>query len=200
MAGNILAGWGAVMFTCRNGVYNEFMILYGPMVLNPHPNNWLGSQGTTNNTGELPALTVALIWVSQEAPDGQGHDIELVYDSQYAAAALQGDYDCNKELLLIDTGLHVLHETRKSASVHWRWVKGHGHVLGNTTADQIAPIGEVGGMNTGHHRWNNEETHGFRLQHDEGPTYLPGWKLSVPRWNEILTTIKASRMASRQRP
>ena len=86
------------------------MRLYGPVVLNALSDNWLRSQRATNNTGELSALLEALIWNNQEAPGDQGHDIELGYGSQYAAASLQGDYGCNKELLLVDIGMHVLHE------------------------------------------------------------------------------------------
>ena len=72
-------------------------------------------------------------------------------------------------------------------------MKGHGDVLDNIIADQIASSGAVGGLNTGHHIWNNEETHGSRLQHDEGPTYLPGWKLSVPRLRSMFKKLKKGR-------
>ena len=67
----------------------------------------------------------ALIWVHQEAPHDFDHDVEIVYDSNYAAAALQGMYKATKELLLIDTGLHVLCVTSAQVAVSWRWVKGH---------------------------------------------------------------------------
>ena len=68
-------------------------------------------------------------------------------------------------------------------------MKGHGDVHGNVIADQVASGGEVGGISAGHHRWNNEGTHAFRLlQHEEGPACLPGWGLSVPRLKSMFVS------------
>lgn len=76
VAGNIAAGWVVLLSVHRFGVEHEFMRLHGPVVLNPASNNWIGAQRATNNTGELPAMIEALIWINQEAPDDCGHDVE----------------------------------------------------------------------------------------------------------------------------
>ena len=111
---------GVAIFVSRNGVEHECMRLCGPVVLNAHSCNWIGAHRATNNTGEISALVEALTWVHQEAPDDFDHDVEIVYDSQHAAAAFQGKYNTTKELLLIDTGMHVLCETSVHVQVSWR--------------------------------------------------------------------------------
>ena len=75
--GNVSAEWGITVSVSRNGVEQEFIILYGPVALNPLTNSWIGAQRATNNTGELSAMIEALIWMNQEAPDDIGHDIEM---------------------------------------------------------------------------------------------------------------------------
>ena len=89
-ADNVHAGWGAAVYVSRGGVETEWMRLHGPVVLNPSSCNWIGAHRATNNTGELSAITEALIWVNQEAQDDFDHDVEIVCDSKYAAWALQG--------------------------------------------------------------------------------------------------------------
>ena len=44
----------------------------------------------TNNTGELPAIAEAMIWLLEEAPDTGVEPVELRYDSYYAANLAQG--------------------------------------------------------------------------------------------------------------
>ena len=67
-------------------------------------------------------MVEALLTIKQEAPDDRGHDLEMVCDSDYEAAELQGICVWKKEVLLTDTGMHVLHETRTNANVLWRCV------------------------------------------------------------------------------
>ena len=72
----------------------------------------------------------------------------------------------------------------------WKWAKGLEDVHGDVIADQIVSVGEEGRISAMHHRWNNEETLAFRLQHEEGPACLPGWELSVPRLKSMFMKMK----------
>ena len=61
---------------------------------------WIGARDETNNTGELSAITEAMLRLLQEAADNGVEPIMLRYDSEYAANSAMGRWApmCNKEL------------------------------------------------------------------------------------------------------
>ena len=62
---------------------------------------------------------------------------------------------------MIDIGMNILSITSSQVAVSWKWVKGHGGVLGNEIADGIASMGEMGRCSATHRRWSTVESHEF---------------------------------------
>ena len=169
--------------------------LYGPVVtpamVASHPplkNFAVGAEVGSNNTGELCGIIEALYWVRDQVCGPSPacpylREVDIRYDSQYAARSTTGEYNGEKNRALIHTARRALAQATQTQSllnvkstpqpstifapvfssvptrpqqvkVTFTHVKGHSGDHGNERADALAKFGGAGNCcSTG--RWNS---------------------------------------------
>ena len=146
------AGWG-IHIPQLNISYHDKVITN-----NTHP-MWVGATHLSNNTGELTAITFALMWAHFHVAD---HNICIAYDSSYAANCTQGTWAPTNNHSLVETAQHWLRLCQEKAHVSFRYVPAHTQQtdwwsINNEQADYLAKQG-------GYNNWINDDprSHNFR--------------------------------------
>ena len=63
------AGWGFAVYDGEDTHdHNSLFDIFGPVILDPQDQRFLGAQQSSNNTRELTAIAEALTWLRDEAP------------------------------------------------------------------------------------------------------------------------------------
>ena len=81
--------------------------LWGPVELDDSSPFWDGCRVGTNNTGELTGVAQALRWSIAEGGEDQ---LIICYDSEYAAAMTQGEWQAKKNQEAIDICAQLYHQ------------------------------------------------------------------------------------------
>ena len=130
------AGWG-IHIPQLNISYHDKVITN-----NTHP-MWVGAAHLSNNTGELTAITFALMWAHFHVAD---HNICVAYDSSYAANCTQGTWAPTNNHSLVETAQRWLRLCQEKAHVSFRYVPAHTQQtdwwsINNEQADYLAKQG-----------------------------------------------------------
>merc|ERR1712110_1154283 len=88
------AGWG-IFITDDNFTMDN----YGPVVLDENSPFFIGAEKGTNNTGEISAIAMALLWIQTKEKHPQKYVIR--YDSEYAAKMTQGEWIIKENVGLV---------------------------------------------------------------------------------------------------
>ena len=83
------AGWGVHVCSPRGQMIVE---LFGPVVIAPQENYYLGAEVGSNNTGELSGIAEALLWLRDNSANAVAPVI-IFFDSEYAAKNTLGHFD-----------------------------------------------------------------------------------------------------------
>jgi len=146
------AGWGVVV-VCGGLICKE---LYGPVVIEPRQEGFMGAEVTSNNTAELCAIGEALKWVRDSVLNNDDDDrgitrvnVVIRYDSEYAANSVTGIFNGKKNRGLIENVRSILSDINNSksgkyVSVSFKHVKGHSNDKWNDMADALANKGSDG--------------------------------------------------------
>ena len=113
--GSNFAGWGV-------WIPEANVTFHGPVIIHPGVEHWLGAEKHTNNTGELSAMVVALIWLW--ASDFTGETV-VAYDSAYARNCTQGLWLPQANTQLATTAQEWLQRCLSKMTISFRHVKSH---------------------------------------------------------------------------
>lgn len=137
-----MAGWGVVVVlnNTRTDIDTgeSFCELYGPVVTEDGP-YYLGATYGSNNTGELTAISEALIWLL--STDMVGWHITILFDSLYAANVTQGIWTPHDNLDLASTSYSLFKKACQRFTFSFRKVKSHTGQKWNERADYLADLG-----------------------------------------------------------
>jgi ribonuclease HI len=89
------AGWG---FAAVNG-NTPIQEMWGPVVIDPGDCAYLGAEHGSNNTGELCAITEALLWLRDFEDTGRA--AVICYDSEYAHKMTTGEWRPKENIKLV---------------------------------------------------------------------------------------------------
>ena len=136
---NAVAGWGV-------WIPEANLTFHGPVYTQRRHEMWIGADKRTNNTGELSAMIMALIWLWQS--DFTGEAI-IAYDSTYACNCAQGHWLPRTNTQLASTAQEWLQRCQAKMVISFRHVKSHtGHQdfwsLNNDIVDSAAKDGATG--------------------------------------------------------
>jgi ribonuclease HI/exonuclease III len=141
---SVRAGWGFVA-TLQDKTETEswggllVSQQFGQVITDPADQCWIGADKHSNNTAELSAIMEALLWVSHR--EYKGWNIEILYDSVYAARSIIGDYNGTTSREMVRKGTCILTEVLKNNKVKFRKVKAHKGIFWNERADSLAEQG-----------------------------------------------------------
>jgi ribonuclease HI len=131
--------------------------LHGPIVTDRDSEWDLGSERSTNNTGEVCAQIQALFYIANTTVDTPA---AILFDSQYAAQATQGISNAKTNVELIANAREALELARAKCSIDFIHVKGHSADEGNNRADELVQFGKGAGPYMYHHLHANRRGEG----------------------------------------
>ena len=148
------AGWGFAVYDSEDTHdQNSLFDIFGPVILDPQDQRFLGAQQSSNNTGELTAIAEALTWLRDEAPGPTNTPAEIAYDSHYAANLTMGTTEPHANHDLANRTHTLFQEVSLQRPIRFRWVKGHSHIPGNDRADALAERGRQLQLGKHSRRW-----------------------------------------------
>ena len=110
-----VAGWGV-------WIPEANLTFHGPITTNENAELFLGADKHTNNTGELSAMVVALVWLWHSG--FTGHAV-IAYDSTYAANCTQGHWLPTSNVSLAVSAQQWLQRCQSRLAVSFRHVRSH---------------------------------------------------------------------------
>lgn len=138
-SGCVLAGWGLVVEAANDVPSEDF---YGPVILDLDHPHFLGATRGTNNTAELSAMGMALVWLLRNKESRR--PARILFDSLYAANVALGIYRPKANPALAARVQDLLALVRGSRAVAFEHVTAHAKNAGNNRADRNAARGAAG--------------------------------------------------------
>ena len=128
------AGWGFLAL----GTHLTYEAS-GAVITDQTSTHWAGAEIGSNNTAELTAILEAAVWAYHAHPPVTNVDIR--YDSTYAAQLATGEWLPTSNTLLVDMVLAAVQQLQTKATVTFTHVKSHQGEIWNERADQLAAHG-----------------------------------------------------------